>query len=181
MSADAGEIFSFCKAVIVVPAVIVSCFVSCLFSSCSKNEGIRQEGGTQLHIGSVSLSGFFLNGASTKSTGLSSGSIGVFRLSGDGYVSSRSNVEYTCNGSTWSAASGVTPVYLTKSSVELCACYPYSSTLSGGIATLTSQLYSADKDFCYQRGQSCSSNSSVSFELGHAYSQITFIFTHRGS
>ena len=105
----------------------------------------------------------------------------MFRLSGNGYASSRNNVEYTCNGSTWNAASGITPVYLTKSSVELCSYYPYSSALSGGIATLTSQLYSAEKDFCYQRGVSGSSNSSVSFELGHAYSQITFIFTHRGS
>ncbi|MFA6704222.1 MAG: fimbrillin family protein, partial [Bacteroidales bacterium] len=81
----------------------------------------------------------------------------------------------------WNAASGITPVYLTKSSVELCSYYPYSSALSGGIATLTSQLYSAEKDFCYQRGVSGSSNSSVSFELGHAYSQITFMFTHKGS
>jgi len=171
----------FCKRIVIVPVVLVFCFVSCLFSSCSKDHGIQEEGGTQLHIGGVSLSGSFSGGASTKSTGLSSGSIGVFRLSGDGYASSRNNVEYSCNGSVWGAASGVTPVYLTKSSVGLCAYYPYSSDLSGGMATLTSQLYAAEKDFCYQRGLSCSSASSVSFKLGHAYSMITFAFTHQDS
>ena len=181
MSADAGEIFSFCKAVIVVPAVIVFCFVSCLFSSCSKDNGIREEGGTQLHIGGVSLSSSFLSEASTKSTGLTSGSIGVFRLSGDGYASSRSNVEYSYSGGAWNVVSGVTPVYLTKSAAKLCAYYPYSSSLSSGVINLSSGLYSSEKDFCYQTGVSGSSSSSVSFELGHAYSQITFIFTHKSS
>ena len=182
MSADAGEIFSFCKAVIVVPAVIASCFVSCLFSSCSKSDGIREEGGTQLHIGGVSLSGSFLSGASTKSsTELTSGSIGVFRLSGGDYVSSRSNVEYSYSGGAWNVVSGVTPVYLTKSAAKLCAYYPYSSSLSSGVVNLSSGLYSSEKDFCYQTGVSGSSSSSVSFELDHAYSQITFVFTHKSS
>jgi len=181
MSADAGEIFSFCKAVIVVPAVIVFCFVSCLFSSCSKDNGIREEGGTQLHIGGVSLSGSFLSEASTKSTGLTSGSIGVFRLSGDGYASSRSNVEYSYSGGAWNVVSGVTPVYLTKSAAKLCAYYPYSSSLSSGVVNLSSGLYSSEKDFCYQTGVSGSSSSSVSFELGHAYSMITFAFTRKSS
>ncbi len=127
------------------------------------------------------MSGSFLSGAFTKSTGLTSGSIGVFRLSGDGYASSRSNVEYICSGGAWNAASGVTPVYLTKSDAKLCAYYPYSSSLSSGIVNLSSGLYSSEKDFCYQTGVPGSSASSVSFELGHAYSMITFAFTHKGS
>lgn len=128
-----------------------------------------------LKIDNIQLSGVSLR----SSDPLESGDIGLFRLAGDGYSGTSNNVKYTYSGGGWSAASGVTPIYLSKSTANLCAYYPYSSDAdySDGQVTLTSQRYDNTKDLCYQTGVTASSEAAASFTLEHAYSMITFTLT----
>jgi len=128
-----------------------------------------------LKIDNIQLSGVSLR----SSDPLESGDIGLFRLAGSGYSGTSNNVKYTYSGGGWSAASGVTPIYLSKSTANLCAYYPYSSDAdySDGQVTLTSQRYDNTKDLCYQTGVTASSEAAASFTLEHAYAMITFTLT----
>jgi hypothetical protein len=117
---------------------------------------------------------------SVRSTTLYTGDIGVFRLASTGYSETKSNVHYTNTGSGWSVAPGVTPVYLTKSSANLCAYYPYNADYTDGIVTLTSKEYASTADLCYQTNVSANSTAATAFALNHAYTLITFTLT-RGS
>jgi hypothetical protein len=146
--------------------------------ACTDENNGSGEKGIPLKIESLMFSG-----VSLRST-LSSGNIGVYRLAGTGYSETKNNVHYTNTGSGWTVATGVTPIYLTKNSANLCAYYPYSSNAeyaNGGTAvTLTSQEYATSKDLCYKTNVTASSTQSATFTLSHAYAMLTFTLT-RGS
>ncbi|MGE4587258.1 MAG: fimbrillin family protein [Mangrovibacterium sp.] len=141
-----------------------------ILAACSRDDVAEEgDGYAPLRIGNIRFTG-----VSTRSaTELSGGDIGVFRLASTGYAGTRSNVQYSNSESGWDVASGVTPVYLTRSEAELCAYYPYNSDYSDGVMTLTSQLYASDRDLCYQTGVTAVSGTPVSFTLKHAYAKVT--------
>jgi hypothetical protein len=112
-----------------------------------------------------------LNSVSIDGTALTSGSIGLFVGSDNGYTA-QNNTKYTF-GNPWSSDN---PVTLTSKAPLLCAYYPYTAALSNATAvSLTSQQYSAAADFCYTStgsGLSATSNA-LALSLSHAYAQIT--------
>lgn len=143
-----------------------------LFFACTPEEQVNDSCERPLVIANAVISGVE---ASLRAT-LSMGDIGVFRLTSSGYSEIKNNIKYTYSGSGWSAASGVTPINLSKNTANLCAYYPFSNEAdySDGQVTLTSQLYENTKDLCYQTGVTASSEAAASFTLEHAYSMITF-------
>jgi hypothetical protein len=158
--------------------VFFSCCLILIPISCSKFPENHNKELSPIQIKSIS----FTNLTVKSSTTLSGGDIGVFRLHGKGYSSVRSNVRYAASNGRFRVASGETPVYLSKSTAALAAYYPYSQSLSTGIATLTSRLYSSSEDLCYQTGVTASSsNSAVSFVLRHAYAKLVFTIKHNAS
>ncbi|MCI1779307.1 MAG: fimbrillin family protein, partial [Bacteroidales bacterium] len=113
-------------------------------------------------------------------------SIGVFRRSSNGYSGTADNIKYSAGnsaGSSWEPSDSRKQIYLMKAPAKLRAYYPYDNSVgSDGIVTLTSRLYSEDKDLCYQkRDISATSGSPASFTLGHVYSRFVFRFTRDAS
>ncbi|MCI1780159.1 MAG: fimbrillin family protein, partial [Bacteroidales bacterium] len=162
-------------------AVIVCVMIAVIMPSCSRDDHIMKNNDYAVPLSLRNI--IIVSSGTTKSSGsLNSGNLGVFRLHGKGYSSVRSNVRYAASNGRFSAASGETPVYLSKSTATLAAYYPYSPSLSTGIATLTSRLYSSSEDLCYQTGVTASSsNSAVSFALRHAYAKLVFTIKHNAS
>jgi len=118
---------------------------------------------------------------STRSETIASdGDMGIFRLESAGYTETRSNVQYTYDGSNWNVVSGVEPISLTESNANLCVYSPFitdESTITGETLTLNSQLYDESADLCYQSNITANSETSVSFTLSHAYAEIVFNLT----
>ncbi|MBP1613756.1 MAG: hypothetical protein H6Q13_1204 [Bacteroidetes bacterium] len=153
------------KSNILLAAVLVG-----LLSGCGKDKDTSVDEVTaNLSLSSVSIAG----------TALTSGSIGMFVGSDNGYTA-RSNVKYTF-GNPWSSDS---PVVLGTNAPSMCAYYPYSSSLTDATAvSLTSRQYSADADFCYASagtGLSATSNT-LALNLSHAYAQMTLIIARDAS
>jgi hypothetical protein len=134
--------------------------------------------GSPLTIGSVTIGGVEIGGVVTKGTaGSLSRGIGIFRQTGAGYSGERKNVEYTNGGSGWGAATGQKAVYLTKRSATLSVYYPYDSNCSDGNKTMRSCLSSEATDLCYEKGVSAKEGTAVTFNLGHAYARVEFVFS----
>jgi hypothetical protein len=140
-----------------------------LFSSCiNELNDVTEEGvPVPLDIVDASLTTSGTRAATTLAT--SGDAIGLFLAVGTPY-SAINNAKYIYT-TAWAAAS--TAIYLTKSTASLCAYYPYVSgaTVSRSLAPA---VYSTASDLCYKNGLSASSTaSSLSFEMGHAYSRLT--------
>jgi hypothetical protein len=139
-----------------------------------------------LTIGGKSIGDLTINGEGTKNTietaieatseSLSK-SLGIFRQPADGYSGERNNVEYTNGGSGWGAATGQKAVYLTKRSTTLSVYYPYDSNCSDGKKSMSSCLSSEATDLCYEKGVSAKEGTAVTFNLGHAYARVEFVFS----
>jgi len=131
----------------------------------------------------LSITSAALSGVATRTTWSDGSSIGVYRLSSIGYSETKSNVPYTYSSGSWAVASGSTPIYLTRSTANLCAYYPYSSDAdyTDGTVSLTSQKYNSAADLCYQNSVTASSQTSASFTLAHAYALVTFTLTRDAS
>ncbi|MCI1785083.1 MAG: fimbrillin family protein [Bacteroidales bacterium] len=112
----------------------------------------------------------------TTSVSMSKG-IGIFRQPADGYSGERNNVEYTNGGSGWGAATGQKAVYLTKRIATLSVYYPYDSSCSDGKKTMSSCLSGEATDLCYEKGVSAKEGTAVTFNLGHAYARVEFVFS----
>ncbi|MCI1780027.1 MAG: fimbrillin family protein [Bacteroidales bacterium] len=159
-----------------------------LFLGCKKEYkgNIEDRILVPLQIGGVSLN---VEGEKESSSWTKSGewnwsgkSIGVFRRSSSGYSGTADNIKYSAGnsaGSSWEPSDSRKQIYLMKTPAKLRAYYPYDNSVgSDGIVTLSSQLYSEDKDLCYQkRDISATSGSPASFTLGHVYSRFVFKFT----
>jgi len=153
--------------------------------SCNKYDvSVFEEGNSSVSV-PLQINNISFKDVSTRSaTVLSSGDIGVFRLASLGYLETMSNVHYTNSGSGWDIASGVDPIYLTKSSASLCAYSPYriyDATFTDETFTLNSQLYSESADLCYQTDLTAVSGTPVSFTLEHAYAKLVFNLTRDAS
>ncbi|MCI1778525.1 MAG: fimbrillin family protein [Bacteroidales bacterium] len=160
-----------------------------LFSGCKKedNGNAEEETLVPLQIGEVSLN--VATGGSSASSWTKSGdwnwtgkSIGVFRMAGSCYSGTADNIKYSSgnsSGTSWSPSDNRKQIYLTKSLAKLRAYYPYDSSVgSDGNVTLTSRLYSEDKDLCCQKNDvSAAGGSPVSFNLKYIYSRFVFRFT----
>ena len=155
--------------------VLMIILVSCSRDSISIVEESNKSSSVPLQIGGISFTG-----VSTRSTTpLLVGDIGIFRLTSTGYVGTKSNVQYINNGDGWNVASGIEPIYVTKSKANLFAYYPYNSdeSFTDESLTLTSQLYTDNTDICYQTGVTTDSDSPVSFTMDHAYAKFVFNLT----
>lgn len=112
-------------------------------------------------------------------TTLTSGSIGMYRLSSDDYAA-QPNVPYTYSSS-WSST---TPIYLYSETASICAYYPYSASIGNDPTTipLTSQIYSETSDLSYATSIDASSaRPSVSLTMQRAYAKMVFTITHDAS
>jgi hypothetical protein len=136
-----------------------------------------------LRLGSLFITDGTVSSRSGSQT-LNDGDLGIFLYAGQGYSETRNNVHYRCTGGTWSVPDAGGPIYLTRSTANLCAYYPYSSAddYADGMVTLTSQRYSGSADLCYKTGITASSASGpVSFTMNHAYAKWVFNFTRDAS
>jgi len=113
----------------------------------------------------------------TKATTLTGGSIGVFLSSENGYTPVN-NVQYTYAPSTWVSNGG--DISLGPKAASVCAYYPYSPSITNSFSVpLQSQIYSSAGDLCYTPYVANLTNisPSVTFDMVHAYSRITFAIT----
>jgi hypothetical protein len=179
-----------------VRGLLRSAFVMCSvvlvvgLQSCEKEDGVVVNGGagsgtggtmqseeevtgSPLTIGRVTIGGVVTKGTS----GSMSKSLGIFRPAATGYNGERKNVEYTNGGSGWGAATGQKSVYLTKRSATLSVYYPYDSNCSDGKKSMSSCLSSEATDLCYEKGVSAKEGTAVTFNLGHAYARVEFVFS----
>jgi hypothetical protein len=186
------------KGLIPLFALLPLTILMALTTGCRDESGSQQGDGTPLSVASVTTEAETVVSALTSSgssalrstTALTSGSIGVYRVSTTDYAA-QSNVQYTYS-SGWSSTS---PIYLYSATASVCAYYPYSATIeddpttSGTVETngptaipLTSQLYSTTSDLSYASSVTPSSASpGVSFAMVHAYAKMTFTITHDAS
>lgn len=137
-----------------------------------------------LQLGSLFITDGTVSSRSGGAQNLTDGDLGIFLYAGQGYSETRNNVLYRCTGGTWSVPDAGGPIYLTRSTANLCAYYPYSNAgdYADGMVTLTSQRYSGSADLCYKTGITASSTSgSVSFTLNRAYAKWVFNFTRDAS
>lgn len=168
--------------------LIVAAFML-FFASCVGEEDVDvYKNESPLAIASATLINNSANGIQKRAaTTLTSGSLGIFRLAGTGYLGTMENIQYSYISSNWEAAS--TPIYMNKNTASLRAYYPYSSDAvynTGTAVPLTSQLYASSKDLCYQKTSvSASSSTQAAFALDHAYAKINLklkrIATYAGS
>ena len=104
---------------------------------------------------------------------ISSGSMGVFRTSANGYTA-QYNSQYTYN-SGWKPN---TTVYVGGANATLCAYYPYNAvtfTANSTTCTLTAQKYDAAKDLCYAKtggAAVCNKTPNATFAMTRAYSRL---------
>ncbi len=181
-------------------ALLLLMALTTLMAGCDgEDNALRQEEGEPLSVAFVSTGAeVVVSGLSSRAssaalrsiTELTSGSIGVYRLSTTNYTA-QSNVEYTYS-SGWSTT---LPIYLYSETASICAYYPYSATIEDDPTTsgtveangptaipLTAQLYSTAADLCYATSLAPSSASpSVSFTMNRAYAKMTFTITHDAS
>lgn len=164
-----------------------------MLAGCGDESQLRpDESGVLLTISSVSTnSEKKISAISTRSvTPLTSGSIGIFRLSSSDYTA-QTNLQYTY-GSAWTS---VTQMYLTSKTASICAYYPYSETIGDDPVTtgtvegndpaaipLVSQIYSSAADLCYAGATPVYSGSpNANFTMNRAYAQMLFLITHDAS
>lgn len=104
---------------------------------------------------------------------ISSGSMGVFRTTANGYTA-QYNSQYTYN-SGWKPN---TTVYVGGANATLCAYYPYNVvtfTANSTTCTLTAQKYDAAKDLCYAKtggAAVCNKTPNATFAMTRAYSRL---------
>ena len=152
-----------------IKELIILLSATAVFYACGNEvNDVTEEGiPVPLSIADASLTAGGTRAATTLST--SGDAIGLFLAAGTPY-SATDNVKYSYT-TAWAAVS--TAIYLTKSTASLCAYYPYvdGATVNHSLASIA---YSAASDLCYKSGISASSTaSSLSFEMGHAYSKLT--------
>lgn len=104
---------------------------------------------------------------------ISSGSMGVFRTTANGYTA-QYNSQYTYN-SGWKPN---TTVYVGGANATLCAYYPYNVvtfTANSTTCTLIAQKYDAAKDLCYAKtggAAVCNKTPNATFAMTRAYSRL---------
>lgn len=112
----------------------------------------------------------------TRAGSVTSGSMGVFRTTANGYPA-QYNAQYTYS-SGWTPKDNANTVFLDGRAATLCAYYPVGSvTFSSNsfTATLTAQSYDANKDMQYAKtGGSGVTNlkPTASFAMAQAYSRV---------
>jgi hypothetical protein len=150
-------------------------FTSMIFTACSsEEEQAAEEAGTPLTFSSASLSEVI-----TRAT-LTSGTIGVFRLTSTGYTATRTNIPYTY-GTSWGPISTSNQIYLTSKTANIGAYYPYNSSYNTSTAIpMTSGLpgTSDANALWYVKTTGSSSAASLALTLTQAYAKITFSITH---
>ena len=114
------------------------------------------------------------------STPLTSGSIGVFRLAGNGYEAIN-NRQYDYGTPAWVPNGGAgNAIYLGGETTQVCAYHPWQASLNNAAAIpLISQVLTADKDISYATSRDVdgsTANRSTTFNMIRAYAKVTFKF-----
>lgn len=114
-------------------------------------------------------------------TSLTSGSIGVFRLAGNGYEAIN-NRRYDYGSPAWVPNGGtVNAIYLGGVTAQVCAYYPWQAALDNSAAIpLTSRvLADGDTDISFATSRfvdGSTANRSTTFNMIRAYAKVTFKF-----
>jgi hypothetical protein len=148
---------------------------SMLFTACSSEEGqCGEESGMPLTFSSASLSG-----VKTRAT-LTSGTIGVFRLTSTGYTATRANIPYSY-GTSWGPVSTSNQIYLTSQTANIGAYYPYNASYGTATAIpMTSRVPGTSDANALWYVKTTGSVSTLPFSLSllQAYAKISFSITH---
>lgn len=114
-------------------------------------------------------------------TPLTSGSIGVFRLEGNGY-DAIDNRRYDYGMPAWIPSGGPgNAVFLGGVTASVCAYHPWQAPLNSLNFTVTSQVLANDNsnDICFATSRTVdgsSTNKSTTFNMIRAYAKVTFKF-----
>jgi len=150
-------------------------FIHILFTACSsESEQCGEESGEPLIFSTASLFEVKTRAA------LSSGTIGVFRLTSTGYTNTRSNIPYTYSGS-WAPVSASDQIYLTSQTANIGAYYPYNASYGTATAIpLTSGLpgTSDANALWYALTTGDIASLPLTLSLVQAYTKISFSITH---
>ncbi|WP_348519581.1 fimbrillin family protein [Bacteroides fragilis] len=159
--------------------IIIATLSLILLAGCGNDDFPVEEQKVPLEIASAFVTGDVQTRAVTPQL-LTSGSIGVFLEgeSGTSYVK-KDNIQYDYN-SAWKP--NTETIYLGGENANVCA---YKKTTKLDLATkeavsLTSQIFDAELDLVYAGKKTVNGTSagkSVEFIMGHAYSQIEFVFS----
>lgn len=121
---------------------------------------------------------------STRSTSpLTSGSIGVFLKGGEYPIINNRQYDYATPQ--WNPHGGVgNTIYLGSANANVCAYYPWNSSISSTSIDLTTRILSDySQDICYATSKTMngsSGNNSVNFVMKHAYAQLEIIYKRDG-
>lgn len=158
-------------------SILAGALLMSMLSGCGEEVEATLPGGEQevpLQVVDTHIDSEIITRASQKVT---SGSMGVFRTTGNGYAA-QYNVEYNCNNSVWTPKDPNNQISLDTRQAKLCAYYPIGSvTISNQSfqATLEAQKYDVKKDMQYAKtgGDNVTSTTpTATFAMSHAYSRI---------
>ena len=148
------------------------------------------DGIAALHIVSASLQtpGAQPGTRVTSAARLTTGSIGVFRSKGTGYVETQDNKQYTYNAANgWQPSAAADTVYFMASDADVCAYFPYNSAYtdvtaiplaSDGYTGTADDLVKHDPaDICYATNRTLNgANISTDFTMQHAMAMVQLSF-----
>ena len=157
--------------------IFYTLILTLILGSCVDDKSVGDSDTVPLLVSGVST-----QSASTRSASLGSGSaIGVSRMATSSY-SAQTNYKYVNTSGVWSASSD--RILLSGKDAVLCAYSPYSSSINLGSIPLRAGVYNSSNDFCYgyKLGvTSANMGSGVSFEMSHAYAELTLHFAKGSS
>lgn len=109
---------------------------------------------------------------------IAGGSMGVFRMPGNGYTG-QYNSQYSYSSSSgWQPANAGATVHVGGHDASLCAYYPHNAVTfaaNGSTCTLAAQIYNPSKDLCYATASVMpvsSKRPQASFAMKRAYARI---------
>lgn len=158
-----------------LPAILLGALLVPVLSGCGGEQEIalpRPDQQVPLQVAASNIETVI----ETRAGSVTSGSMGIFRTTANGYPA-QYNAQYTYI-SGWTPKDNASTVFLDGQTATLCAYYPYGSvTFSGNsfTATLSAQKYDVDKDMQYAKtggGNVTNLNPVASFAMAQAYSRV---------
>lgn len=151
-------------------------------AGCDKETNTELSADTMVPVEIVSseiIAGVQTRAASTIQTG----SIGVFRMSNNGYGTIL-NAQYDYS-SGWKPNGDANIVYVGGANATLCAYYPYGVvSFNNTTCTLSAQLYNANRDLCYATtggATVCNKTPRAVFTMKRAYARVKLFITRQAS